>query len=285
MLKSLKEQVWAFDCEWAPDPQAGRLLHDLPGETPDRQAMEVMWLHGGATPENPTPFLKMVVCRVLSIAAVCRRKIGNEETRLDLLWLPRDTSDIKQCSEQNVINTFLQAIGKYRPQLVGFNSKNADLKILVQRAVINGLSVPEFCKRPEKPWDGNDYFARDSDVHLDLMEIVSGYGEKRGVSLNEIATLSGIPGKFGVSGDQVAELWLNGEIEKIVNYNCCDAISTYLLWLRMAHLTGIFTREQYADEQDLVREMLMNLAEKPEMAFLENYFEEWERLLHATGQL
>jgi hypothetical protein len=52
----------------------------------------------------------------------------------------------------------------------------------------------------------------------------------------------------------------------------------------MAHLTGIFTRDQYADEQDLVREMLMNLAEKPEMAFLENYFEEWERLLHATGQ-
>jgi len=284
MLKSVKEHVWAFDCEWAPDPQAGRLLYGLPAATPDRQAVEVMWLQGGATAEIPTPFLKMILCRVVSIAAVCRRVRG-DEVKLDLLWLPRDPSDAGQRAEKNLINTFLQAIGRHKPQLVGFNSKGSDIRILVQRAVAAGLSAPEFCRRPEKPWEGVDYFARDNESHIDLMEILGGWGEKRGVSLNEIATLSGIPGKFGAEGEQVAGLWLDGKIAEIVQYNCYDALTTYLVWLRLAHFAGQFDAPQYEEEQQRVRDLLMDLAEKPETAFLEAYFDEWERLQQATGQV
>ncbi len=282
MFKTLQDQLWAFDCEWVPDPRAGRLLYGLPPETDDLTVMQRMWQEGGATAEDPTPFLRTVQCRVVSIAAVRRLQRGNE-VRLDLLWLPRDVRDAAQAAESNVIGTFLQAVGKYRPQLVGFNSRTADLKILVQRAVAGGIVAPDFCHRPDKPWEGSDYFARDNEWHIDLMEILGVRGAKTGVSLHEIATLSGIPGKFDAAGEQVAQMWLEGRRQEIVQYNCFDALTTYLVWLRMAHFGGQIPATRYEEEQDLVRELIMSLSEKPETQFLERYFEEWERLQVLTN--
>ena len=36
MFKSVFDKVWAFDCEWVPDPAAGRALYKLPADLPDR---------------------------------------------------------------------------------------------------------------------------------------------------------------------------------------------------------------------------------------------------------
>ena len=283
MIRSVQDHIWAFDCEWVPDPQAGRLLYKLPADMPDRDVLAVMWRENGATPEEPTPFLKTVLCRVISIAAVRRRVKGNE-VKLDLLWLPREPDNAEQQAETNVVGTFLQALGKFKPQLVGYNSRASDLRILVQRAVALGIAAPEFCHRPDKPWEGVDYFHRDNEWHLDLMEMLSGWGARGGVALHEIATLSGIPGKFETDGMQVAPMWLDGRLREIVRYNCFDALTTYLLWLRMAHFAGLFDDARYEDEQNLVRELIMQLGEQPETEFLNRYFEEWERLQALTGQ-
>jgi len=282
MFKSIQPLVWAFDAEWAPDPGAGRLLYQLPDTLSDVDVIGEMWRRGGATEEDPTPFLKTVLCRLLSIAAV-QRRVKNGKVELSLLWLPRDVADPVQQPERHILGTFIQAIGKHRPQLVGFNSHSADLKIMIQRAIINGLSAPEFCQRPEKPWEGVDYFARGSDSNIDLLEIAGSWG-KGGVSLHELATLSGIPGKFDASGDQVATMWLTGRWKEIVEYNCFDALTTYLVWLRTAHFGGHITGEQYLEEQDLLRDSMLEWMDKPELAFLEKYLEEWDRLQSATGQ-
>jgi hypothetical protein len=277
MFKSIQKEVWAFDCEWVPDPHAGIVLHDLPPATPPQRVLEAMWAHGGATTEDPTPFLKTVLCRVVSIAAV-RRRFVNNARKLDLLWLPRKPDDPGEQTEVSILAKFLGAVGKGKPQLVGFNSRSSDLKILVQRAVVNGLSVPDFCRRPDKPWEGCDYFARDNEWHIDMMEILGSWGGKSTVSLNEIARLSGIPGKFGTCGDDVAGLWLAGRWREIVEYNCFDALTTYLVWLRIAHFGGLFTPDQYAEEEQEVRDLIFELAAQPETAFLERYLEEWDRL-------
>ena len=42
MFKEIKDELWAFDAEWVPDPTAGRLLYDLPDDLPDREVMEEM---------------------------------------------------------------------------------------------------------------------------------------------------------------------------------------------------------------------------------------------------
>lgn len=276
MFKTIGEQVWAFDCEWIPDPASAKLLLKTDPEAGDREAMEALWADGGATADDPRPFLRTVRCRIVSIAAVQRLQRGGD-VRLNLLWLPRDTSDPAKNSEAAMVSTFLNSIGKYRPQLVGFNSRGADLRILLQRAFVNGVTAPAFCERPDKPWNGIDYFARDNECHVDLMEILGGFGSKS-VSLNEAAALSGIPGKFACDGDDVAGMWLDGRWADIVRYNCFDALTTYLVWLRLAHLAGHFDAAAYETEQDRVRELLENLCEAPETRFLEAYVEEWDRL-------
>lgn len=281
MFKTVQNHLWAFDLEWAPDPRAGRVLYGLPPETGDVEVVAEMWKRNGATEADPYPFLKTVMCRVVSIAAV-QRRVVNGETKLNLLYLPRDPDDAKQCDEAAMVGTFLQAVGKHRPQMVGFNSQSSDLKILLQRGVVLGLEAPDFCHRPDKPWEGPDYFARGSEWNVDLMDILGAWG-KASLSLHEIATLSGIPGKFQTEGQQVAHLWLAGQWRPIVQYNCFDALSTYLLWLRMAHFAGHLSQAQYEEEQENLRQLIMEESEKPGGEYLTAYFDEWERLTAATA--
>ncbi len=291
MFKCVKDQIWFFDCEWVPDPRAGRLLYKLPREMPDADVVAEMWNRGGATEENPRPFLKTNLCRVVSIAALMRRvappgtaQSDEDKVKLNLLWLPRDTANPENCAEASVIGTFLGAVGKFKPQLVGFNSRASDLKILFQRALVSGVVAPDFCRRPDKPWDGVDYFSKESDWNVDLMDALGGWAGRGAPSLNEIAVLSGIPGKMDVCGDDVASMWLGGQWREIVQYNCFDALTTYLVWLRMARLGGFVSDDDYENEQMIFNNMLLDEAEKPGMEFLNQYIDEWNRLQEAVLQ-
>jgi predicted PolB exonuclease-like 3'-5' exonuclease len=198
--------------------------------------------------------------------------------KLHLLSLPRDSRDAAQTDERHVVGTFLGKAGQYKPQLVGFNSASADLKAMVQRGVVLGLSIPGFCKRPNKPWEGDDYFdSRNCEASVDLKDVIGGWG-KTTPSLNEIATLSGIPGKMDVDGEQVAFLWLDGNLDKIIGYNECDALTTYLLWLRIAHFGGHFTTPQYEYEQKLVRNLIQTEIAQHGKEHIRNFLDEWDRL-------
>ena len=174
MFKTVKKRVWAFDAEWIPDPVAGRLLYDLPDEAPDSDVLRHMWREGGATDEDPTPYLKTVVCRIVSVAAV-ERLVSGANTKLHLLSLPHDLSDPEQVSEKGIVSTFLDKVGQYRPQLVGFNSASADLKAFIQRAIVLGIQAKGFCTRPNKPWEGDDYFdSRNSEASIDIKDVIGG---------------------------------------------------------------------------------------------------------------
>ena len=276
MFKTVKNRVWAFDAEWIPDPLAGKLLYDLPDDMADLDVLNHMWKEGGATEEDPTPYLKTVVCRIVSVAAVDRLESGGS-TKLHLLSLPRDVNNPEQISEQSVVSTFLDKVGQYKPQLVGYNSASADLKAFIQRSIVLGIQAKGFCSRPNKPWEGDDYFdSRNSEASVDIKEVVGGWG-KATPSLNEMATLSGIPGKMDVDGNQVAELWLKGKLQEIVHYNEYDALTTYLLWLRTAHLGGFFNDEAYKLEQTRVETLIEEEIERGR-SHLEAYRVEWFRL-------
>jgi len=277
MFKTVANEVWVFDAEWVPDPAAGRVLYKLPDTLTDREVVEEMWQRNGATDDDPMPYLKTILCRVVSIAVVIRRVAQDGEVKLLLRSLPEQVDCPADCDETVILSRFLTGLGQRKPQLVGFNSQAADLKIFVQRSIIKGISAPEFCRRPDKPWEGKDYFARGSDWHIDLKEIVSSWG-KAMPSLHELATLSGIPGKMDIDGKRVAEMWLEGAIKGIVQYNECDALTTYLVWLRTAYFGGFFTAEAYREEQEHVRALITEKAQSPHYAHLIAYREEWDRL-------
>lgn len=277
MLRSIEKRVWVFDAEWVADITAGRALYNLASSLSEREVFAEMWRQGGATDEDPTPYLKTVLCRVISISALERRVNQDNSVSLNLLSLPRELDNLAKFDETQIIETFLNAIGKHQPQLIGFNSLNADLRILIQRAVVQNIAAPAFSSRPNKPWEGVDYFARGGNWHIDLKELLCGWG-KASCSLHEIATLSGIPGKFSGDGQHVAELWLEGKYADIVYYNEYDAITTYLLWLRVAYFAGLFKKEDYQNEERLVENLLIDLCHEPRYLHLQRYLDQWQRL-------
>ncbi|MDD4016462.1 MAG: 3'-5' exonuclease [Kiritimatiellae bacterium] len=277
MIKTIADEVWAFDCEWVPDLQAGRLLYQLPDDLPSGEVLRIMWEQGGATPENPMPFLRTLLCRVVSIAMVIRRTSKNGDVQLFLQALPENPDDPEQDEAYILTRFLLDGLSTRDPQLVGFNSRNSDLRILTQRAITNGLTLKSLCERLDaKPWESQD---------IDLMEMVGGFGKNYAVSLNEIAKLSGIPGKLDTTGDDVCGLWYSGHRREIVQYNCFDALTTYLVWLRLAYFSGRFSAGDYVIEQQRLKRLLDERLQKPENAFLRVYLDAWRELKARTGQL
>ena len=276
MIKSINKKVWAFDVEWVPDPLAGKLLYKLPGDMPDVDVIREMWKMGGATEEDPMPFLKITLCKIVSLSMVTRHE-DKGEVKVELHSLPSLPVKSTEADEKYIISTFLDTLGRMKPQIVGYNSVSADLKILIQRGIANGIMAKHFSKRPDKPWEGVDYFSDRSDHNVDLMRILSGWG-KSTPSLNEISVVSGIPGKLGIDGSEVAPMWLEGRIDEIVAYNEYDALTTYLLWLRIAHFAGLFDDNEYVTEQELVEQLIVDESQKEERKHLLKFLEEWKRL-------
>ena len=276
MLKAVHSKVFSFDVEWTPDPMAAEIItgveHDAPNSLP--AAFRSLWDYGGADEQIPQPYLKTILCRVVSIAGILREKspVGTE---LKLISLPSDPADPEKAQERRILQAFFKAVGRAKPQIVGYNSANADVPILVQRAIVNGISGMGFGQRPDKPWEGADYFAQGGDYHLDLAPMLGKF--KQTPSLHEAATLCGIPGKVDVSGDSVAEMWLQGRLKEIVDYNEFDAFTTHLLWARMARFADLLSQQEYEHEHKLVRDLL-----EGEIAsgrgHLERFVAEWDRL-------
>ena len=278
MFKRIESNVWAFDAEWVPDPVTGRALYELPADMPDSEVFAEIWRQNGATDEEPQPYLKAALCRVVSIAAVTRRRREDGTVDLKLVSLPRNPEDPRECTEAAILERFLRRVGERNPALVGFNSQNSDLPVFIQRAVANGVAAQSFCARPAKPWEGRDYFARDTDWNIDLMRLVGGWG-KATPALAELAAACGIPGKLdNFHGGLVAETWLAGDLRRIVEYNECDALTTYLLWLRVAHFAGFLSAAEYETEQASLRTLLTEKAQEPGNEYLGTYLEEWDRL-------
>ena len=124
------------------------MLYGLPESMEPVHVMEEMWRRVGATEEDPRPYLKTVLCRIVSIATVGRR-VEEGGVRRQLNSLPSGNEG--EIGEVDLVSRFLDGLGKHQPQLVGYNSGAADLRILVQRGVAAGISAPGFAQRPDKP--------------------------------------------------------------------------------------------------------------------------------------
>ena len=281
MLKNpIPELALFFDLEWVPDAAGAKRLFDLPDEVTEIEAMQALWEHSPAynADTNPRPFLKYMFSRVVSIAFLSRKPVfrdGEKVVEFSLNSLPKLPLESDDVDEAAIIDRFLYIVGDRCPQLVGFNSADSDVQVLIQRGMINEVTAPAFCKRPNKPWEGPDYFdARNSEAHLDIIKRFYG-GTGMTPRLDELAKLCGFPGKIDVKGDQVTDLWLARDLTKIVEYNMIDTLNTYLVWLRMVYFAGQLTEEEYFIEQEQFREFLEQETQKPEKAFVAEFVAKW----------
>jgi len=281
MLRSeIYDKVWFYDLEWVPDADAAKILFDLPEEISEAEAFQALWRHSGATPERPRPFLKYLYSRIVSIAVLMRFvRYDGPEARIEfhLTSLPKVATEKAECDEGRLIVEFLDALGKHRPQLVGFNSQESDVQVLIQRGIVNQVSAPAFCQRPADRWDKTDYFAKwDNEFHLDMLKLFSPSGNRAMMpGLNEIAKLCGFPGKLDISGQHVSDLWLAGELDKIVEYNQIDALNTYLVWLRVVYFCGKINDVQYDNEITAFREFLAAEIADGAKPHLQQFMDKW----------
>ena len=101
----------------------------------------------------------------------------------------------------------------------------------------------------------------------------------RSSSLDALARLIGLPGKFGCDGSQIEGLYNAGKIDHIRDYCLADVAQTALLFLRFRLLQGVLTRERY---EEIMAGVMSNLRANPRLAKLMQAID-GERLLSSVA--
>ena len=163
---------------------------------------------------------------------------------------------------QEIVRRFWQGWQHYdRPTLVTFNGRGYDVPIMELAAYRFGLSVPAWFNVDSKSFEQsrNRY---NHDAHLDLQDLLTNFGAFRmSGGLNLLASLINKPGKSGIDGSQVQDMYWNGQVEQINDYCRCDVLDTYFVFLRSRVLIGRLTLQEEATLTQMTREMLEEQAE------------------------
>lgn len=159
------------------------------------------------------------------------------------------------------------------PTLVTFNGRGYDLPVLELAAFRYGMNVPAWFNVDARSFEQsrNRY---NSEAHLDLMDLVSNFGAMRVVGgLNLLANLIGKPGKTGIDGSKIQDMYDAGEVEAINDYCRCDVLDTYFVFLRTRVLLGKLKLEQ---EHEIVAETKQWLEQQRESSpAYDHYLTHW----------
>jgi len=145
---------------------------------------------------------------------------------------------ISDKSEADLVRDFVAALPRddagNGPVLASFNCGSFDLPILRYRARATWRS-----RAGPVANSGRDYWYRFGRDHIDLCDMLAGFGASARPSLGEMAALLGIPAKLGgMDGTQVEALARAGHPDEIAAYCLGDVIVTFRLMLRFALVRG-----------------------------------------------
>ena len=224
--------VCIFDCETIPDLDLVKQNYDI---TQTDEIMICEEVFDFQEQKTGSSFLPLPFHKVVSISAVIGDDFG------DFIKV----GTFKAEDEKGIIEEFFKFIDKKKPKLISFNGRNFDLPMLMIRALKYNLSIPAYFDNSNK-WE--NYRVRYSEnFHIDLIEVLGNYGSVRGLKLDVLAQMAGLPGKFDVHGDEVYKLYFDGELQKIEEYCESDVLNTYWLWLKYEVLKGNLLKSDYFD--------------------------------------
>ena len=223
----------AFDIESIPDPDVGRRLYGLEGD--DGTVIEGMLARRLADTDGRTDFLPPPHHRIVTIAVAW---LDSSSGTFRLGSPAGDTLD-----EASQIGAFFGAIVRPRtaPRLISWNGNGFDLPVLRYRAMLHGIAAPGFY-RTDGEWKWNNYQNRYHDLHVDLMDVLAGFGASDRVGLDALSRVMGLPGKTVTEGHMVAGHVLRGEMDVVRTYCELDALNTLLLYLLWCHHQGRLDR-------------------------------------------
>jgi predicted PolB exonuclease-like 3'-5' exonuclease len=179
-----------------------------------------------------------------------------------------------------LIERFVDSLGETpSPQLVGFNSSSFDLPVLRYRAF--ALAVPAQTIHGN---NGKDYWYRYGWDHVDICDVISGFGASARPTLAELAALTGIPAKIdGMDGSLVESMVAGGRLEELAAYCDTDIFVTYLLFLRFSLVTGWINLEYYTDSLEHLRKHIADRI--PKRPHLQAYLRVLESMIGVIAQL
>lgn len=211
----------AFDVETVPDPELGRRLHGLSGS--DGEVIGAMLARrreetGDRTDFHPHPFHRVVM---VSLA-----RLDPLSGRFSLVSPGGGLDD-----EASHLEGFARVLAEpVAPRLVSWNGRGFDLSVMRYRAMVRGIAMPELYQ-PDPGGGANRYQGREAELHVDLMDLLSGYGASPRTRLDDLSRILELPGKTVTEGSRVAEHFGSGEEAVVRDYCQEDALGTLLLYL------------------------------------------------------
>jgi predicted PolB exonuclease-like 3'-5' exonuclease len=234
-----------FDIETVPDTHLGRRLYDLEGLS-DEQVGQIMFTK--RRQETGNDFLSHEQHRVVAISVVMRTRDSLK------VWSLGDEGS----SEKDLIERFFDGLDKFTPDLVSWNGAGFDLPVLHYRSLMHSITAARYWETGDgdSSFRYSNYLSRFHWRHIDLMDVLSGFQGRGRASLDDVATLLGLPGKVGMHGSQVWDVYLQGGIARIRDYCETDVLNTYLVFLRFQLLRGHLNVTEHANEVARVRKLL-----------------------------
>ena len=238
--------VLVFDIETIPDVEGLRRTWGLGPEVSEQGVVDLVSQRRRQA--TGSDFMPHHVQRVVAISCALRT---DEGIRIWSLGAAQDP-------ERDLVQRFFDGIERYTPQLVSWNGSGFDLPVLHYRALIHGIVARRYWDQGEddREFKFNNYLARFHGRHLDLMDVLAGYQNRAFAPLDEVAQLTGLPGKIGIGGAQVYEAYKRGDIASIRNYCEADVANTYLLYQRFQLIRGALDPAAYGREVALLRKWL-----------------------------
>ncbi|MHB1846084.1 MAG: 3'-5' exonuclease [Deltaproteobacteria bacterium] len=214
-----------FDIETVPDLELG-------GE-PRRERGE-----GEGIPK--IPFNRVVLLGAATLAGD-----GEAGYRLEAL-------EVLRGPEVEILSRFWPlAEGK---RLVSFNGRRFDLPVLEARSLRHGLAVPWYFR--------DRTLLEGPERHLDLLDFLSNGEPRNRAKLDDYCKLVGLPGKMGVDGSQVAELFASHRVDELSAYCATDVLQTLGLFLRVERLRGALRSQGYREMLRGVRDAIERRVEE-----------------------
>lgn len=220
--------VVAFDIETIPDPDVGRRVHGISGTA--AEVVQEMVRRRREETKGSTEYPQLPWHRVV---CVCATVFDPRSGSVEIRHLGGEAFD-----ERSHIEGFFNLTGvEYdAPRLVSWNGNGFDLPVLRYRALVHGVAAAKHY-RADGDFRWNNYQNRYHDLHVDVMDSLSGFGAGMRAGLGTISELLGVPSKSFLNRP-IYDHICDGDAASVVEYCKLDTVATMLVFLVWAFHVG-----------------------------------------------
>jgi hypothetical protein len=223
---------------------------------PDESLLDPVLVETSATPTSvEPPFPPPYAHRPVAIG--CLLLSDNlDPVRCGCLGVSKFGND-----EKLLLSAFVDFVSREKPTIVTWNGRGFDLPVLTLRSFKYGIPLPFY--------DQSYRYRFDDKKNTDLFDLMTDFGavSKKGFKLDKIARLIGLPGKYGVDGSMVKEMFDQKRFADIEHYCITDVLQTAFVFFRYQ----LWRDRISADEHNRVASLLINFLEKQENAPYEKF--------------